>query len=260
LKFVRIPEKYALNQLSTTDQQRTLKFVHKWLSTGKNMHREKAANLPSCPSCAHELEDNMHLFACHHPQQEKLQQELLLYITKQQYEKGMPELAQLLEWALLNCCHSETWTADKKTLHPKQLHNAIKSQNKIGWHQILYGRVSTELKKAQEQFYQWQGLPETSYNGQRWTRNLILQAWKTMLLLWKNRNEANHNRDTQAHEQHNRRQLVTWVQHYYEQAPPENSTWDLPGVLLEQNNPGLWQWPRGGGLPKPMEPRECTLV
>jgi hypothetical protein len=207
----------ALSRLGTTDQQRILKFVHRWLPTGKNLHREKASNLSDCPLCAHETEDNMHLFACQNPQQVKLQQELLLYIAKQQHGKEMPELAQLLEWALSNCCYSESWKVNKE-LYPQQLHKAIESQNEIGWHQIIYGRISMELTKAQEQFYRWRGLPESTHNGQRWTRNLLYQVWKTALLLWKNRNEAKHKRDTQAQEQHHRQQLFTWVQHCYNQA------------------------------------------
>jgi hypothetical protein len=33
-------------------------------------------------------------------------------------------------------------------------------------------------------------IPETTHNGQRWTCNLILQVWKTMLMQWKNRNHG----------------------------------------------------------------------
>jgi hypothetical protein len=159
----------------------------------------------------------MHLFTCTAPQQERLQQDLILYIAKQQHSKQMPAIAQLLEWSMTNCSHNEDWTVDKN-LHPQELHKAIESQNAIGWNQIFYGRISQEFGRAQERFYRWRQLPATIYTGQRWTRDLIHKIWDTMLLLWQNRNKAKHDMTEQTQTQHTRQQLQEWVQHCYSQA------------------------------------------
>jgi hypothetical protein len=41
--------------------------------------------------------------------------ELLLHITKQQHSKEMPEIASLIEWALISCRDDDDWTVDKHT-------------------------------------------------------------------------------------------------------------------------------------------------
>jgi hypothetical protein len=207
----------ALLRFRSADQQRILKFAHRWLPTGKNLHREQEHNIPSCPLCCHEMEDNMHLFTCTDPQQERLQQELLLYIAKQQHSKEMPTIAQLLEWALLHCGSNDKWTIDKHNYHP-ELHKAIESQNKIGWNQIYCGRISVDFSISQEQFYRWQQLPTTTHNGQKWTRDLTYKIWEMMLKLWQNRNTAKHDKDERSKTQHTRRQLQARTHQCYSQA------------------------------------------
>jgi hypothetical protein len=207
----------AINQLGLADQQRILKFAHQWLPTEKNLKREKESNISVCPLCDHELEDNLHIFVCTNPKQVKLQQELLLHIAKQQHSKEMPEISQLLEWALSNCGHDDNWKVNK-SLYPRSLHKAIESQNLIGWSQLYYGRISIEFTTAQEAFYRWQGLRSTTHNGQRWASKLINRIWRTMLSLCTNRNSAKHDKDGQAQAQHLQQQLFTWVQHCYKQA------------------------------------------
>jgi hypothetical protein len=207
----------AINRFSISDQQRILKFVHSWMPTGKHLHREKETNSIHCPLCHNEVEDNIHIFNCQHPSQVRLQQELLLYIAKQQHGKEMPELAQLMEWAITNSNQSQTWQVNEK-LHPTELQHAIKAQNKIGWQQIFYGRFALDFEQAQEEFYRWQGLPEITHNGQKWQLDLIQQIWKTMLSLWSNRNKAKHDEGEFAHQQNTRRQLVHRAQHCFKQA------------------------------------------
>jgi ribonuclease HI len=207
----------ALLQFCTADQQRILKFVHKWLPTGKNLHREKEANILACPLCSNELEDNMHLFTCTDAKQERLQQDLLLYVAKQQHDKEMPDIAKLLEWALSNCVNDDKWLVDK-THYPEELHRAIEDQNAIGWNQIYRGRISIEFSNAQEHFYRWQQLPETTHNGHKWTRGLIHKIWETMLSLWHNRNTIKFDKDTQRQTQNMQKQLQALAQHCYSQA------------------------------------------
>jgi hypothetical protein len=206
----------ALMRFSMADQQRIRKFIHKWLPTGKNLHRQHNSNSPQCPLCSTDLEDNTHMFHCQHPTQTKSQQELLLYIAKQQHSKEMPEMAQLLEWALINCSQDKH-LGIKPEHHPVALRQAIKDQNIIGWNQILYGRISKEFGIAQDNHYRWQQLSEITHNGSRWTRDLIFHIWKTTLALWSNRNKAKHDNDTSSQTNLAHQQLLTRAQHCYEQ-------------------------------------------
>jgi hypothetical protein len=148
------------------------------------------------------------MFNCSHPAQEKLQQELYLYIAKQQHSQEIPELAQLLEWAILNCTGTDSWTVDPQ-YYPQKLCTAIKEQNLIGWQNIFYGRISTEFEAAQEEHYRWLNLPDTRYNGRRWASDLIHQIWKTTLTLWNNRNKAKHDNDEQENAHTTLAQLIT---------------------------------------------------
>jgi hypothetical protein len=142
-----------------------------------------------CPLCGEENEDNIHIFTCTHSQQERPKQELLLYLAKQQHSKEMPAIAQVLEWALTNC-GNYNWMVDKLA-YPQDLHKAIEEQNKIGWNQILYGCISAEFGRVQEQFYRWQQLSTKLHNDKKWTRDLILKIWETMIKLWHNRTLVN---------------------------------------------------------------------
>jgi hypothetical protein len=142
----------AMMKFSTADQQQIQKFIHKWLPTGKNLHREQESNSPYCPLCTNEIEENLHMFHCVHPIQMKEQQELLLYISKQQHSQEMPEMAQLLEWAVSNCSQQDNWKVDPELYSPT-LRSAIRDQNTIGWSQLCYGRISREFEMAQEEHY-----------------------------------------------------------------------------------------------------------
>jgi hypothetical protein len=159
----------------------------------------------------------MHLFTCTDAKQERLQQDLLLYIAKQQHSKEMPDIAQLLEWALSNCGNDDKWLVNKRN-YPEELHRAIEDQNAIGWNQIYRGHISIEFSNAQELFYRWQQLPETTHNGHKWTRGLLHKIWETMLSLWHNRYTIKFNKDTQRQTQNMQKQLHALAQHCYSQA------------------------------------------
>jgi ribonuclease HI len=207
----------AMLRFSTSDQQRLYKFIHKWLPTGKMMKRVHESNSNLCPLCINEIEDNLHMFHCAHPAQVKVQQELYLFISKQQHSSEMPEMAQLLEWALTNCSQQRKWKIAPE-LYAPSLQNAIKDQNTIGWDQIFYGRISKEFGLAQEIHYRWRKLPEATHNGQRWSKALIYNIWKTALALWNNRNNAKHDKEMQSNEATAHAQLIIRAQLCYEQS------------------------------------------
>jgi ribonuclease HI len=205
----------ALIKFSTQDQQRILKFVHKWLPTGRNLQREQQSQSPNCPLCRHALEDNLHIFNCPHPEQMKLQHELLLFLAKQRHDKGMPDLIQILEWSLAGCSGQDEWTIDTQ-YYPESLHEAIQEQNEIGWQHLFYGRMSAKFEQAQEQHYRWLQAPEMTHNGKRWARLLIQQIWKTTMALWKNRNMAKHDNDDTTNSNTARANLIARARICYE--------------------------------------------
>jgi hypothetical protein len=57
----------ALKGYDINDQQRILKYVHKWLPTNKRMHREQQSKTQRRPMCHFLVEDELHLFQCRHP-------------------------------------------------------------------------------------------------------------------------------------------------------------------------------------------------
>jgi hypothetical protein len=207
----------ALIKFSMQDQQRILKFVHKWLPTGRNLQREQKSQSSNCPLCRHSIEDNLHMFNCPHPEQIKLQHELLLFIAKQQLDKGMPDLVQILEWSLASCSDQVDWKIDLQH-YPESLQEAIQEQNEIGWQHIFYGRMSTKFELAQEQHYRWLKALESTHNGRQWARLLIQQIWRTMLAMWNNRNKAKHNNNDSDNHNTARANLINRARICYDNA------------------------------------------
>ena len=84
-----------------------------------------------------------------------------------------------------------TWRKDiavEPVTGPKALRKAIAEQDKLGWENFMYGRVSTHITEYQHQHFRNTGRQNT---GKAWVSKLINQLWLVVWQMWDHRNKIN---------------------------------------------------------------------
>ena len=71
---------------------------------------------------------------------------------------------------------------------PRALKTAILEQDRIGWENFLFGRISTKFAGYQQVHYNHLGKQRT---GATWSSKLTNQAWLVMWKMWQHRNTIN---------------------------------------------------------------------
>jgi hypothetical protein len=67
---------------------------------------------------------------------------------------------------------------------------AVEAQDKIGWYNLLLGRMAQEWTDAEQQYLESLGKKTT---GKRWTISIIKKLWDIAWDMWAQRNHINHN-------------------------------------------------------------------
>ena len=70
-----------------------------------------------------------------------------------------------------------------------QIHRCIRHQTKIGWHNLLFGRISPNWKECQ-----WRYITQykTRHSADKWAATLIKHLWQILFHLWDARNKTKH--------------------------------------------------------------------
>jgi hypothetical protein len=204
----------AMKAFTTVDQARIQKFVHDWLPTAHRLYRENVMPSPRCKLCGARNEDNIHLFMCLHPEMQKIQEKLQMLWISDTQDHGDSELSNLLDISISSTMVNKSWKPSTNHISRKWA-AAAAEQTKIGWIQLLYGRVSNTLIDAMDAHYIEQDLNRYRYNGNRWAKNTIKCTWEIMLELWSTRNEIIYKSDQRLKEEQNREKLETRIRRCY---------------------------------------------
>ena len=90
----------------------------------------------------------------------------------------------------------------------------IHAQNKIGWHQLLKGRITHDFVINHDTYANLNG---HKMDGEQWSSKLIQSLWNYVLSLWKHRNDTLHASNTSS-PWHNKN-LQDQVKALYNQKP-----------------------------------------
>ena len=74
------------------------------------------------------------------------------------------------------------------------IQSALQEQNEIGWTNFYKGRLSKKWEQVQQQHYN-QTKPKKA-DTHRWATSIISTMWQGLLLMWEDRNDDQHGRDT----------------------------------------------------------------
>jgi hypothetical protein len=205
----------VLRQYTQEDQTRVIKFVHGWLPTQHRKHKEGAATSPQCKLCKAQCENNIHLFLCNHQNMTKIQTAVSTHLLASTQDHGHSELNNIIDIGLTESTVRPSWTPDMKYIS-MDLNKSIAEQNRIGWQQVYYGRISKKLINFMDQHYQQLPVNHLKYTGERWARALIKKIWDTMLQLWKERNDQIHQVDKGKQVENQKQRLERRIARCYE--------------------------------------------
>jgi hypothetical protein len=204
----------VLKRYNSNDQRRILKFVHGWLPTYDCMYREQQAPSPKCPLCNNLIEDNLHIFTCTHPQQQEVVATLHNRMESDNKNYGVDELIHIIQTALSKI--GQNWAPT--LTNDKELNDGIQDQTRIGWQQILFGRISCKIMSYRETTLRLKGVEKWRNSGMKWTTRMIQNIWDTFLSLWSHRNNLIFNNQESAKADIIRQRLQTKVERYYQYA------------------------------------------
>ena len=156
--------------------------VNKWL------HRWKREPSDLCPICKNTTETARHVLTCNDARV-TTQWELSLSKLEWQLDKlGTPTS---ITKVILQ--HLQKWRNPNTTMDPipDALKEAVQAQQRIGWENILYGRLSYQWQQA----YAILSAADSITKTRRWTQAIILKLTNIAWDFWEHRNAIKHSTD-----------------------------------------------------------------
>jgi len=170
----------AMNRFTPQDRIRIRKIIHEWIPT-----RVSPGNNPSeeidrlCPSCKRHHETPEHLLRCDAPNRRlhlaTLRAKLVTLFTKHQID---PYIYQMW-WLGLTTLDNPT--DHHMGLYPAQYQPIHRSQSKIGWKQLYYGRLT-------KQWTHFLTMNQPEIDAAKFYAKLLQEVWTYELEIWKTRN------------------------------------------------------------------------
>jgi hypothetical protein len=125
---------------------------------------------------------------------------------------GVDELLKIFQEAISQIGHKWTPTLSKD----KELNDCVQDQTRIGWQQIVFGRISCKITSYIETNLRSKGVEKWKNTGEKWTTRMIQNIWDTLLTLWSHRNNLIFNNQETAKSEVLRQRLRTKVDQYAE--------------------------------------------
>jgi hypothetical protein len=113
------------------------------------------------------------------------------------------QIGELIASAVPECILNRKWQADTRKYN-SELTSGIQEQNKIGWHQVICGRIATSLTDLDN--------PRSSQS----TQKILKTIWDTILILWQQRNDIIYNNTTKTKADRQREKMEAKVERIYE--------------------------------------------
>ena len=208
----------SLKHATDNASHRRKLFVTKAISencpTANNMQKWGYRDKDFCPRCNEWGECFRHVLHCFHP------------TSAQRWAKSIDTLDTWLisvkteptmRKALV--AHLRLWHSDEHLYYiPFTLRKAFDEQDKIGWDTFLFGFVSLEWQKLQNEHYASMGSLRT---GKRWVSALIRKLWEVAWDQWDHRNSQLHG-EQKLDEYTDTDDLDLEVRHEYATGRPPN--------------------------------------
>ena len=174
------------------------------------MHEHDPKYPAGCPACQEPLETKEHLYRCPAPSRSQWRSQSIIDFRKHlQKENTKLELEVLLleGWsAVINDRSFSDMDA------PVSVEHVAQAQTRIGWDQLLKGRLSISWSQSQQQHL---GAFDGKKNGVTWATSVSKWMLLSWLELWNIRNGARHGKDRATRTEAIRQQVIREVELAY---------------------------------------------
>ena len=166
-----------------------IKYIHGWLATKRRRFREGVFQDPLCPLCGDE-ETKYHMLECSNQQLSEIRRQGFTQLLKNIADITMPGCRQVFQVGLATVFGSTHPQEQTMKDWPYEIRRAYQAQTDIGWHHVMYGRISRQWEQiaTQSDTAEIQGL-------ELWTGKVIRICWRFGLEIWKARNALVHGTD-----------------------------------------------------------------
>jgi len=232
----------ALHSFPMEDQRRLILFINDKLPLrASKAHPHYGSKL--CPSCQREPETPQHLMRCKHGSREELFRNLKSTLTnKTQALQLHPSIFTTWWLGLVTRCNGTEYPDILQDV-PHQLRKTILSQTRLGWEQLLLGRISITWAQAIDDLN-----PTLAPSGTQVLITMLRMMWSYVLSVWKLRNTNLHHSANQLNLPNYRQAAITLYELRY-QLPPmaQTALYRQPlEQLLELPAPRLQRWVQTG--------------
>lgn len=209
-----------------------MKYIHKILPIGKQVHRYDPKYPPNCPSCNCALEDIKHFWRCQSFTRLQWRRTFLAELRKTLIRLGTgPLVRELLVSKLRAVLDGDN--PDSVPEHP-DLEEICRQQELIGWDQLMLGRFA----KGWGRHHRTQPSSQDK-RAHTWTTDVIDFIYTQWWQLWETRNQDQHGRDIETRHQAEARQVdreLTMFYETYEAITPQHLGWlfDTPIEVRRQ--------------------------
>ena len=199
----------SLASLPPADQRRVRKYIISWLPTCKRLFLFGDSPTPNCPSCHTVIESQLHLVQCTSDTRTTLMdrwlKDLNSFLSIERY-------TPLIIKAIINH-HLEAIIYPHSVPPPipdydSEVHRAIIAQEKIGWQQLFYGRLSILWGSIVGRHLSYHQVNDKEMTIDRWGQTVITTMFRLILEIWQQRNIDGHQLTEQNESQLSRQRIL----------------------------------------------------
>jgi hypothetical protein len=222
------PHRRAINR-HLPNKTTMVKYLNNIAPVGKVVNRYDKKYPASCPSCEEEIETQDHLHQCSHQSRQQWREQFQEKMKLKMEKYKTPEYIVNL-W--INGMKKGMGNEEEPIGSTPETQSIIEEQEKIGWEQMIKGRISKKWIKAQEE--EMGDNATKRKNALTWATEMISLIFEQWLKLWKIRNEDRHGRDTATRKAAEREQAIRELSQMYEDHEQTQEGWILQRPLEEQ--------------------------
>ena len=176
-----------LNKISRRKKPTLLKYIHGWLARNTRRYYEGQSKTDGCPLCG-VPETRAHLFCCAHEQISILRDIYWKIFLKELFKETAVGFREVFLSGLNTIQGMESPSPRTQTDWPRAYQEAYTNQEKVGWCQVLFGRLTRQW----DILAQYTPVRGIEYREGVWTQRAIRLGWQFGLEVWTIRNQLTH--------------------------------------------------------------------
>jgi hypothetical protein len=207
------PHRRAINR-HNKKKVTMVKYLNGIIPVGKRVSRYDKKYSAQCPSCEELMETQEHLHKCLNPTREQWRNTFKETIKKvmQKYNSPYPMVQLWLAGITKGIEEDDNHMMQHE--YDATLEAVKEAQKRIGWNQLLQGRMAKEWIVIQREAMGDKATKRK--NAVTWATDIISTTFEQWLNLWKLRNEDRHGKDNKTRKEAERRQAIRELEQMYE--------------------------------------------